>query len=561
MLKKWRNFRIRTKMLLALGFVIVLFLAGFSLSFSQLYVIESEVGEMDRTRQVSDSVEELSANVRDQFIILSDSIRTGSIREDQYEEYNDQITQYVDYLQDQLTREEDHILLSSFLGHYDQFELVATQILNSTTGGSNRDAMQLTLHREDMLSNLEKILANLDNDVEIASNQVSESISMTRLIFVTATVVATVIGITLFTVISQFITKTLKRVVLTTKEVSEGNLRVEELREDSKDELGELGLAVNEMVYRLRELIEKVGGMTDQLAASSEQMTASAQESSQASEQISASIQSVAEGAETQVNYANDNKLIVEGISNEIVDYANKLQTVNHTSTQSNEVAVSGESVARESMVQMEQIKLMTDKMSQSIAQLAQKSGQIGEIVELISNVAEQTNLLALNAAIEAARAGEHGKGFAVVADEVRKLAEQTTDASGEIKGIIDTIQEEIETSATSMTAGYESVENGEKAVRNVSEMFEKVASSINKVTEEVTNVAEGIQLLGQKTEKMITTANHSNDLAKEAMSETQSVAAASEEQHATLEEINATSQQLSSMSEDLMQSLNQFKK
>ncbi|MDT8858781.1 methyl-accepting chemotaxis protein [Alkalihalobacillus sp. MEB130] len=328
----------------------------------------------------------------------------------------------------------------------------------------------------------------------------------------------------------------------------------------SKDEIGQLAQNYQSMKENLSLLIKEVIETSEQVAASSEQLSAGAEETSRATDQISESIQSVASGSENQVMTTGQANSAASGISGNMKQITSHVKTVTDSAQLTKEKAEEGAKVIHQSIVQMELIQQKTEEISKVVEQLGNKSNEIGNIVTLITAVAEQTNLLALNAAIEAARAGEHGKGFAVVADEVRKLAEQSSHSAGQIRVLIQDIQTEIKQSVLSMDEAKHAVGEGEQSVQRAGTEFEGISESVQQVTSQIQEVSTAVNQITKQMASMVSFIDEATNLAEESSSYTQEVAAAAEEQNATMEEVASAATTLSEMAEGLQESVKKFK-
>ena len=197
---------------------------------------------------------------------------------------------------------------------------------------------------------------------------------------------------------------------------------------------------------------------------------------------------------------------------------------------------------------------------AQVVTKLGERSKEIGQIVDTISGIAAQTNLLALNAAIEAARAGEQGRGFAVVADEVRKLAEQSQDAAKQISELISEIQGETDKAVRAMAEGTEEVKIGATVVNTAGATFEEIAQVVTDVAEQVREISAVMQELAGSSQQIVLSVREINKLCQDSSGEAQSVSAATEEQTASMEEIASASQSLSRLAQDLQTEISKFR-
>ena len=284
------------------------------------------------------------------------------------------------------------------------------------------------------------------------------------------------------------------------QKVADGDLTVR-VKASSRDEVGQLGQNFNEMVTRVSEIIGLV--------------TETAGEVATASGQIAATSKQMSGGMAEQASQVTQISAAVEEMSASVVEVARKSAEAAGNAEQSGRAASDGGDVVDQTIGEINAIREAVDASSNSVAELGKRGEQIGAIIEVINDIADQTNLLALNAAIEAARAGEHGRGFAVVADEVRKLADRTTQATEEIGQSISAIQTETTSAVERMGAGSRQVESG-----------------VAKATE-----------AGQSLTQIVSNA-------KDVASMIQSIAAATEEQSATSEEVARNIEMIATVTE-----------
>jgi methyl-accepting chemotaxis protein len=210
-------------------------------------------------------------------------------------------------------------------------------------------------------------------------------------------------------------------------------------------------------------------------------------------------------------------------------------------------------------LTQMDAIKGATNTSSGVIKELESKSNQIGEIVDIITNIADQTNLLALNAAIEAARAGEHGRGFAVVADEVRKLAENSGTAASQIAELLTEIKNGTHEAVSSMDAGSQTVEDGVTALTGTVEAVQKIVEESNRIAVMAENIAAAAEEQSASIEEVTATVDEVASISQEAAAGTQQTSAAMEQQSATVQEISKSSQLLAEMASDMQEIVGKY--
>jgi methyl-accepting chemotaxis protein len=315
------------------------------------------------------------------------------------------------------------------------------------------------------------------------------------------TLIATVLGIVVSVVIGRGTVGGIKKIVNRLKDIAQGEGDLtQRVDQDRKDELGDLGRWFNTFIERIHDVISEVGAASHEVAG--------------AATQIAASSEQMATGMGDQSTQVAQISSAVEQMSASVIEVASKSAEAANNAEDSGRVAQEGGRVVTETIQGMNGISDAVTASAESVAELGKRGEQIGQIIEVINDIADQTNLLALNAAIEAARAGEHGRGFAVVADEVRKLADRTTKATEEIGESITSIQTETGQAVERMNAGTEQVQVGvEKATlaghsleqivtgaQDVASMIQAIAAAAEEQSAAAEQVSRGIQSVSAVT-------------------------------------------------------------
>lgn len=396
--------------------------------------------------------------------------------------------------------------------------------------------------------------------VTAPKSEVMSGVNSLRNAILVVSIILLLIGIGISALYARRMIRPLKNAVEKIQEVAAGNLAIDKINVTSKDEIGVLGIAINEMLDGLRSLIESVSGMVEQVSASSEELTASAEQQAQAANEVSSVIMNMAQGAEKEA-------LAVDGISSAVEESSAMMEQMaansNIVAQQTNKTAsaaASGHIEVERAVNQMKSIGDVSVKLQNAVNRLAQSSREIDEITGVISGIAGQTNLLALNAAIEAARAGEQGKGFAVVAEEVRKLAEQSETAAKQIADLITQNQVNIDDAVNAMEASGRNIEVGIDVVNQAGQSFQEINNLTNEVSSQIKDMSVAVQQMAQGSQSIVNLVKELDNISKESLNSTQTVSAASEEQTASVEEIASASQVLASMAENLQQNINKFR-
>ncbi|MUV39029.1 Methyl-accepting chemotaxis protein [Lentibacillus sp. JNUCC-1] len=372
--------------------------------------------------------------------------------------------------------------------------------------------------------------------------------------------VALLLGSILIWLYANRITKPIKKVTVRMNELADGDLTNEPILLKAKDETGQLAEALNHMQDQLKNMISGVSQASEQLSSQSEELTQSASEVKAGSDQVAATMSELATGAETQATSASD---LASGIQRftKYVEEAN--ENGEQIQSESENVLIltkDGTELMDASKTQMNQIDIIVKDAVDKVKGLDNQTKDISKLVAVIQDVAEQTNLLALNAAIEAARAGEHGKGFAVVADEVRKLAEQVSESVTDITRIVDHIQSESGSVTARLEDGYKEVEEGTKQINATDEKFHGINEAITNMAERINAVTDNLSSIAGGSQQMNSSIEDIAAISEESAAGIEETSASSEQTSASMEEVTASSSELAKLAEELHEMVKQFK-
>ncbi|MGB3160673.1 MAG: methyl-accepting chemotaxis protein [Carnobacterium sp.] len=374
------------------------------------------------------------------------------------------------------------------------------------------------------------------------------------------TMVLAILSIVIAYVISNNITKPIKRVMRQMKEISNGNLILEPLPVTTEDETGQLSESMNLMQTNLTNMIQKLARASETLTANSEELTQSATEVKSGSEQVAITMQELATGSETQANTASSLSIVMGTFAKKVQDTNKRGEQINKTSQQVLEMTNQGTELMDSTTQQMQKVDRIVRDTVEKMSTLDNQTKEISNLVSIIQTVADQTNLLALNAAIEAARAGEHGRGFAVVADEVRKLAEQVAVSIADITGFVQTIQTESKIVTDSLQDGYAEVEEGTNQIKTTSQTFAKISHSVTGMVGEIQHISDNLESIVVNTEIMGSSIEEIAAVSQESAAGIEETSAATQQISSSMEEVSGNAEYLATLAEDLSQTVNQFK-
>ncbi len=359
--------------------------------------------------------------------------------------------------------------------------------------------------------------------------------------------------------------------------ISRGDLTQNVTPRSGKDVLG---VAFERMITNLREMVSGVSASAQSLAEASQQLSAASEQTSSATQQIATTIQQVAQGSQEQAAATQETSSSVDQLSRAIDQIAKGAQdqagsverasasvgqlggSISNVAVASQQVssaareahlaASSGADSVQKTVRGMAAIKASAGTAAAKVQELDKYSAQIGSIVEAIDDIAEQTNLLALNAAIEAARAGEHGRGFAVVADEVRKLAERAGRSTKEIAELIAQVQQGTQEAVDAMARGTREVETGAQLAEEAGTSLKNILSSVQEAANQVTQIADAVHEMEASSQEVVDLMGSISAVVEQSTAATQEMAASSQQVGGSVDKIAAVSQQTSAAAQEV---------
>jgi len=565
--EKNKVFSINKKIGLSFLVIGIVFFSASAIYFTQLKAVEkSNLEIMNRHVTILEHIDEIQIQAKSQIDLLRAFFLSGNADlVAEMEEANQNVQEMINTSRELVNTQDEKDSLR-------KIEIMNKLFLDAATVAipyqDSNSQVKLISSLADIPSTMatkmvdeSKILAESTNkEIEVAIHDNKEKVQQTFILLIISAVVSLGLLVVIGMAVSRLIVKPIVQVSNMAREIANGNLRGEKIEIKNNDEIGDLSSSFNLMRDNLHQVLYKVEQNAEQLAATSEQLTASTEQTSQASEQISDAIQEIAVGAENQADSTQNATTVVKEMSASMDQASSSMGMVASLTSKTSEKAGDGQQVVNYTTRQMDQIQQKVSQTYDIVQVLSEKSNEVGEITTIIAKISEQTNLLALNAAIESARAGEHGKGFAVVAEEVRKLANQSGEATAHIREIIEEIQNETRKVVDSMQEGKESTDQGIKLVNQTGDTFKEITSMVEDVAEQSVHVSNIIEEVNNGSQSIVELVETISTVSDQASANSQNVAAASEEQTASMEEISASSQMLRQMATDLQDLVQTFR-
>ncbi len=530
---------IERKLILLFGIMAILF-TGFSFYvWNDLKEFESDI---ERARVIQEEIliaKDLQLQIINVWQFVTDASLTKDrevIEEEARPNFNEAKLSIDRFVQigDEIEHADDLIILKQDLDKMWQTGIKMFEAYVKDWDQGNVIMEEFDVISDKIITKVEELVAEENSEGEEATEEMLIMVE-TSLKVVTYVLVAGVLiglGILFFLrTLGKSITQPLSLMVKATNEVAAGNLSVDISGIKVKNEVGTLAHNFNEMLHALRKLIGDVKEGVELLASSTEEMSASSTQ--------------IVEGAREQDMKSSQVATASQELSATIVDVAQNASSASESAKGANEVAAKGSEIVEKSIESINGIAETSEDTARVIEMLGNRSNEVGAIIQVIEEIAGQTNLLALNAAIEAARAGEQGRGFAVVADEVRKLAEKTTDATKQISETINVIQSDTGSALSIMNNEMEAVQSGVSHARDAEAALKDILDRVGKVDSMIENIAIASE--------------EQSTAAEQISSDIESVAGISKDTSSSAEQISTASQDIARLASTLSDSISVF--
>ncbi len=397
-------------------------------------------------------------------------------------------------------------------------------------------------------------LIGIINNKEISDNMVPIKITM-----MIVAIVCIIIGIVISIMAALYIIKEIHKLKKIINKASKGDF-TERVHITAKDEFKELGEGFNVMLDDLSKLMKNVKGTSSDLLEASVNISSMSEETTASVSEISNAIQEVASGATNQAQSASDVATSVERLSDRIDEVDKHTDNINNLSSETEQLSIQGLVILKDLVDKSKKAKENAIESANLVHQMAESIDKINYMSNAIADITEQTNLLSLNASIEAARAGDAGKGFAVVAEEIRKLAEESKKSTDEIKAIVTEIDTKANSAKSAMEESKEMSQAQGNAIKETEDIFNKIVDSIMPLTGAIENIKGLNEKMNLNKEEVKEQIENIAAVSEESASISEEVTASTEEVSATMNELTQHADNLKYIAIKLKEEIKQFK-
>ncbi|SIO26565.1 methyl-accepting chemotaxis protein [Carnobacterium alterfunditum] len=549
-------------------------LAGFMITIGlmlilSVYTINSVNNTNDSIRDILEK--EMALLIVDEKLSVNMNKRTSLMRgfmlyedESYRQEFEDELTASI-ALENQALELSNSEELNDLISKKIEWGTLTDEALTAYDNGEREKVSEIMIEQaqpieRELVAGFSALADEREKDITVIGQQVIENGERVRVISVGIMILVALLSLLVAYLTANNITKPLNVVMKRMQSISEGDLSLEPLKITEKDETGKLSVSMNKMQQTVKSVMEGISHASEELSSHSEELTQAASEVKSGSEQVAITMQELATGSETQATTASNLAVVMENFTKKVQNTNKSGEKIKNSSIGVLSMTNEGKQYMEDTSQQMAKIDRIVQDAVKKMATLDNQTKEINNLVVIIQKIADQTNLLALNAAIEAARAGEHGRGFAVVADEVRKLAEQVAVSIADITGFVEKIQVESKRVSDSLQTGYAEVEEGTSQIAKTGQTFNQINASVTTMAEGIKGISENLESIKFNSEIMNSSIEEIASVSEESAAGVEQTSAASQQITSSMEEVAGNSEQLSSLAENLAEMVGRFK-
>ncbi|HIJ81650.1 MAG TPA: methyl-accepting chemotaxis protein [Desulfuromonadales bacterium] len=373
--------------------------------------------------------------------------------------------------------------------------------------------------------------------------------------------VAMTLGLVLGLAFSKGFTANIGKLTSLAQSISQGDLTCDAVVPPSiiPDESHDLAQLINTMLQNLRELVQHIKKSSGKLSESAREINSTALEINASTEEVAQSIEQISRGAETQAELVEKSSKTIREMAISIELVATRARETARTARETSQTAQHGGTLASDALDRMKEFLENQELVGGQFETFNSKLQRVGKVADCIGDIARQTNLLALNASIEAARAGEYGRGFAVVAEEVRKLADSSSQSATDISDMIETLREESRRLHEIIRTSSRSIKEGKKNIDVTAGAFQEILKTVLETERKATSIADLSQMQLDGSGKMVKAVDEIARVADDNAAATEQVSAATEEQLAAMQDMALATRELTQLSEELLAVVERF--
>lgn len=506
---RWDSLRLGQKYGAALVLMLILFMASTAITFTLLTLANKQMENVKAAGEKAVMISEATAIFHQKNSMVGTYIVDKKSRHiEKFNEISKEFNQLKKQIEPGLDSASTRAIFSEIDKNDQKISALFTDVIVAELKAGNEYKYRLgKLQVDNIVYETVIKLNDLSDELKKESSKsvstAKASLTTSLIVLVISIIISAVLGIITIILVSRTISRRLNQIVRVADEISKGNLDVELEQTSDRDEITDLSIAIDTMKNQLQTMIQEIITVSSSVNNRSGELTIASSEVKAASQQVASTMEELSAGAEEQAHSSSTLAGMMDAYAIKVDRATNSGTVIKKASNDVLNLTNQGNELMQQSQAQMKTINVIMNSSVEKVQGLNDRTKKITSLVKVIQEIASQTNLLALNAAIEAARAGEHGRGFAVVADEVRKLAEQVTLSVGDITDIVNGIQVESNEVVSSLKDGYDQVEKGTEQINITGETFNRIYHAVNGMTTHVLEISTSLDDIASQTIKM----------------------------------------------------------